>query len=146
MERRGRFAQHVRFSNRIRRRRRQPHSISLTHRAGTVPEFCSSAIPSNRAVHKRPKFTAKAQSSPSPRTRKKAFGADPPIVNKKLGDCPRVFSSVVDSLLSIPPIRIQAICSWGVFRKTLDVPNRQCNFSVRYAVAFSPSSDNFRCS
>ena len=41
MERRGRFAQHVRFSNRIRRRRRQPHSISLPHRSGTVPSFLS---------------------------------------------------------------------------------------------------------
>jgi hypothetical protein len=51
--------------------------ISL-HRAGTVPAFCS-----NRAVHKRPKFTAKAQSSPSPRTRHEAPGADPPIANRK---------------------------------------------------------------
>jgi hypothetical protein len=38
---------------------------------------------SNRAVHKRLKFTAKAQSSPSPRTRKEAPGADPPIANRK---------------------------------------------------------------
>ena len=41
MERRGRFAQHVRFSNRIRRRRRQPHSISLPNRSGTGPSFLS---------------------------------------------------------------------------------------------------------
>ena len=41
MERRGRFAQHVRFSSRIRRRQRQPHSISLPHRSGIVPSFLS---------------------------------------------------------------------------------------------------------
>jgi hypothetical protein len=67
------------------------------HRAGTVLSFVS-----NRAVNKGPKFTAKAPSSLSPRTRqkasqihrkgakfaksknqKKAFGADPPIANRK---------------------------------------------------------------
>ena len=52
-------------------------------RAGQQPRESTPAIPSNRAVHKRPKFTAKAQSSPSPRTRRKAPGADPPIANRK---------------------------------------------------------------
>ena len=25
----------------------------------------------------------------------------------------------------------RVICSWGPFRKTLDIPNRQCNFALR---------------
>ena len=60
MERRGRFAQHVRFSNRIRRQQ------------------------------------------------------------KKRGDCPRVLSA-----------RFVSFYSWGAFRKTLDIPNRPCNFAAR---------------
>ena len=55
--------------------------------SGTVPEFYS-----NRAIDKGPKFTAKAQSSPSPRTRKEAPGADPPIANRKnSGTVPEFF-------------------------------------------------------
>ena len=61
----------------------KPPSSSVWARTSQQPRLPTPAIPSNRAVHKLPKFTAKAPSSPSPRTRRKAPGADPPIANRQ---------------------------------------------------------------
>jgi hypothetical protein len=76
--------------------------LQSPHRAGDCPRVScqqprepTPAIPSIRAIDKRPKFTAKAQSSPSPRTRREAPGADPPIANRKnSGTVPAFFSGV----------------------------------------------------
>ena len=74
---------------------------SFTQGAASAPEQVSDPVSQPAtysqigAVHKRPKFTAKEQRSPSPRTRQEAPGADPPIVNRpNAGTVPAFCSGV----------------------------------------------------
>jgi hypothetical protein len=104
---------------------------------GTVPAFCS-----NRAVHKRPKFTAKAQSSPSPRTRKEVPGADPPIANRK--NSGTVPSFVSGDLNKPPSSSVWARTSQQPRLPTPAIPSNRAVHKLPKFTAKAPSSPSPR--